>query len=101
MPSYVRFSKTVLLVDDLDILRKMVRHFLESLGMEVLGKVSNAAGSNPHSTVPSKNNRICCLRMSEMPGMSGWHLAPKIAGLKPRHLRILYMSAGISSANME
>jgi len=30
-----------------------------------------------------------------MPGMSGWDLAPEIAGLKPG-IRILYMSAAVS-----
>ena len=42
MPRNLDLSKIVLLVEDLDILREMIRDFLESLGIEVL-EVSNAA----------------------------------------------------------
>ncbi len=52
MSGNVRLSKTVLLVDDLDILRKMIRDFLKSLGIEVL-EVSNAT----ERTLPYRNNR--------------------------------------------
>lgn len=40
----LHLSKTVLLVEDLDMLRKMVRDFMESLGIEVL-EASNGAGA--------------------------------------------------------
>lgn len=83
----------MLLVDDLDILRKMIRHFLESLGMEVL-EASEAVEAI--HTVRSHPGTIDLLLTDvEMPGMSGWESANKIAGLKPG-IRILYMSAGIS-----
>lgn len=89
----LRLSKTVLLVDDLDILRKMVRDFLESLGMQVL-EASNAVEA-VHTAHSHLGTIDLLLTDVEMPGMSGWHLAPKIARLKPG-IRILYMSAGIS-----
>jgi CheY-like chemotaxis protein len=93
MSKDLHLSKTVLLVDDLDILRKMVRDFLVSLGMQVL-EASNAAEAV--HTAESDSGKIDLLLTDvEMPGMSGWHLAPKIARLKPG-IRILYMSAGIS-----
>jgi len=93
MSKDLHLSKTVLLVDDLDILRKMVRDFLVSLGMQVL-EASNAAEAV--HTAESHSGKIDLLLTDvEMPGMSGWHLAPKIARLKPG-IRILYMSAGIS-----
>ncbi len=93
MPSDFHLSKTVLLVDDLDILRKMVCDFLQSLGIEVL-EASNAAEAI--HIVRSHPGQIDLLLTDvEMPGMSGWELANQIAGLKPG-IRILYMSAGIS-----
>jgi len=89
----VHLSKTVLLAEDLEILRKMVRGFLESLGIEVL-EASNAADAiHTASSHPGPIDLL--LTDVEMPGMSGWHLAPKIARLKPG-IRIVYMSAGIS-----
>jgi two-component system cell cycle sensor histidine kinase/response regulator CckA len=86
-------SKTVLLVDDLEILRKMVRGFLESLGIEVLEATNAAEAVHTAESHPGKIDLL--LTDVEMPGMSGWHLAPKIARLKPG-IRILYMSGGIS-----
>lgn len=86
-------SKTVLVVDDLDLMRKMIGDYLKSLGMEVL-EASNAAEA-VHTTESHSGKIDLLLTDVEMPGMSGWHLAPKIARLKPG-IRILYMSAGIS-----
>jgi two-component system cell cycle sensor histidine kinase/response regulator CckA len=86
-------SKTVLLVDDLDILRKMVRGFLQSLGMEVL-EASNAAKAI--RTARSYPGTIDLLLTDiDMPRMSGWESAKQIAALRPG-IRILYMSGGIS-----
>ena len=93
MSRNLRVSKTVLVVDDLDILRVMIRDFLESLGIEVL-EASNAAEAI-HTARSHRGKIDLLLADVEMPGMSGWDLAPKIAGLKPG-IRILYMSAGIS-----
>jgi two-component system cell cycle sensor histidine kinase/response regulator CckA len=86
-------SKTVLLVDDLDIVRKMIRNFLELQGIEVL-EASNAAEAI-HAASPYPGTIDLLLTDVEMPRMSGWNLAPQIEGLKPG-IRILYMSAGIS-----
>jgi two-component system cell cycle sensor histidine kinase/response regulator CckA len=85
-------SKTVLLVEDLDSLRKMIRGFLESLGIEVLEASNAAEAIRTASSHPGTIDLL--LTDIEMPGMSGWHLAPKIARLKPG-IRIVYMSAGI------
>lgn len=93
MSRNLHLSKTVLLVDDLDILRKMVRDFLESLGITVL-EASNAAEAI--DTARSHRGHIDLLLTDvEMPGMSGWESANKIAGPKPG-IPILYMSAGVS-----
>ncbi|PYT39179.1 MAG: hypothetical protein DMG47_22050 [Acidobacteria bacterium] len=80
MSGNVRLSKTVLLVDDLDILRKMIRDFLKSLGIEVL-EVSNATeaihtarsdtGTIEH--VSGDNFRLLSsLRIPIGEGVSGW-----------------------------
>ncbi len=78
MSKNIRLSKTVLLVDDLDILRKMIRDFLESLDIEVL-EASNAVEAIHRARFH----------------LSGWESASEIAGLRPG-IRIFYMSAGIS-----
>jgi len=93
MSGNVRLSKTVLLVDDLDILRKMIRDFLKSLGIEVL-EVSNATEAI-HTARSDTGTIDLLLTDVEMSGMSGWDLAPEIAGRKPG-IRILYMSAAVS-----
>jgi two-component system cell cycle sensor histidine kinase/response regulator CckA len=93
MTENLELSKTVLLVDDLDILRKMVRDFLVSQDMQVL-EASNAVEA-VHIAKSHSGTIDLLLTDVEMPGISGWHLAPKIAGLRPG-LRIVYMSAGIS-----
>jgi two-component system cell cycle sensor histidine kinase/response regulator CckA len=86
-------SKTVLLVDDLDILRQMVHDFLQSLGIEVL-EASNAAKAI--RTARSYTGPIDLLLTDiDMPRMSGWESAKQIAALRPG-IRILYMSGGIS-----
>ena len=95
MTENLELSKTVLLVDDLDILRKMVRDFLVSQGMQVL-EASNAMEA-VHAAQSHSGTIDLLLTDVEMPGMSGWHLAPQIARLKPG-IRIVYMSAGISLA---
>jgi len=93
MPSDFHLSKTVLLVDDLDILRKMVCDFLQSLGIEIL-EASNAAEAI-HTALSHPGKIDLLLTDVEMPGMSGWESASEIAGLRPG-IRIFYMSAGIS-----
>jgi two-component system cell cycle sensor histidine kinase/response regulator CckA len=75
------------------MLRKMIHDFLESLGIEVL-EASNAAEAT-HIARSHPGTIDLLLTDVEMPGMSGWESANKIADLKPG-IRILYMSAGIS-----
>jgi CheY-like chemotaxis protein len=91
MTGNLELSKTVLLVDDVDILREMVRDFLVSHGIKVV-EASNAAEAI-HTVLSYPGTIDLLLTDLQMPGMSGWHLATKIAGLKPG-IRILYMSAG-------
>jgi two-component system, cell cycle sensor histidine kinase and response regulator CckA len=86
-------SKTVLLVDDFDMMREMIGNFLESLGMKVL-RASNAERAI-HSARSHQGEIDLLLTDIEMPGMSGFESANKIADLKPS-IRVLYMSAGIS-----
>lgn len=93
MPRNLHLSKTVLLVDDLDILRKMIGDFLGSLGVEVLEASNAAEAIRIARSDPGTIDLL--LTDVEMPGMSGWESANEIAGLKPG-IRILYMSAGIS-----
>ena len=93
MPKNLALSKTVLLVDDLGILRKMVRDFLESLGMDVLEASNAAEAIHTAHSYPGPVDLL--LTDIEMPRMSGWKLASKLAVFRPE-TRILYMSAGIS-----
>src|ERR1700730_15530389 len=93
MPKNLAPSKTVLLVDDLDILRKMIRDFLESLGMEVL-EASHTAEAI-HTAHSHQGTIHLLLTDIEMARMSGWKLANKLARSRPE-IRILYMSAGTS-----
>jgi two-component system cell cycle sensor histidine kinase/response regulator CckA len=86
-------SKTVLLVDDLDILRKMVRDFLQSLGIEVLEASNVAKAIRTARFYPGTIDLL--LTDIDMPRMSGWESAKQIAALRPG-IRILYMSGGIS-----
>lgn len=85
--------RTVLIVDDVDMLREMVRGFLESLGIRVLEASSAAKAIRVARSHADSLDLL--LTDVEMPRISGWELAEKIAVLKPG-IRILYMSAGIS-----
>jgi two-component system cell cycle sensor histidine kinase/response regulator CckA len=93
MSKNLHLPKTVLLVDDLDILRRMVRDFLKSLGMEVL-ETSNAADAI-HAARSHPGTIDFLLTDIDMPRMSGWESANQIGALRPG-IRILYMSGGIS-----
>jgi two-component system, cell cycle sensor histidine kinase and response regulator CckA len=93
MSKNLLLSKTGLLVEDLNSLRKMIRDFLESMGIEVL-EATNAAEAI-HTAQSHSGTIDLLLTDVEMPGMSGWLLAPQIARLRPG-IRIVYMSAGIS-----
>ena len=93
MSRNITHAKTVLLVDDLDMLRKMLRDFLESWGMKIL-EASNA--SDAIHTARSHPGTIDLLMTDlEMPGLTGWEAANEIAVLRPS-IPILYMSAGIT-----
>jgi two-component system cell cycle sensor histidine kinase/response regulator CckA len=85
--------KTVLLVDDLDILRRMICDFLKSLGMKVL-ETSNAADAI-HAARSHPGTIDFLLTDIDMPRMSGWESAKQIGALRPG-VRIIYMSGGIS-----
>ena len=84
-------SKTVLLVEDLDMLRKMVRDFMESLGIEVLEASNSAKAIDNARCHPGTIDLL--LTDVEMPGTSGWASANQIAVLRPG-IPIIYMSAG-------
>ena len=85
--------KTVLLVDDLEMLRKMLRDFLKSLGMEVL----EASTAQEAIQIAHSHRGIIDLLLTDlqMPEMSGWKVAKKISELEP-DIYIIYMSGGIS-----
>jgi two-component system cell cycle sensor histidine kinase/response regulator CckA len=93
MSTNLHLSKTVHLVDDLDILRRMVRDFVKSLGMEVL-ETSNAADAI-HTARSHPGPIDLLLTDIDMPRMSGWESSKQISVLRPG-VRILYMSGGTS-----
>jgi two-component system cell cycle sensor histidine kinase/response regulator CckA len=93
MSKNLHLSKTVLLVDDLDILRRMIRDFLKSLGMEILETSNAAEAIHVARSYPGTIDLL--LTDIDMPRMSGWESAKQIGALRTG-IRILYMSGGIS-----
>jgi two-component system, cell cycle sensor histidine kinase and response regulator CckA len=93
MTENLELSKTVLLVEDVNILRKMVHDFLVSQGIKVL-EASNAEEAI-HTARSHPGTIDLLLTDINMPRMSGWESAKQIAALRPG-VRILYMSSGIS-----
>lgn len=85
--------KTVLLVDDFDFLRNLVRDWLKSCGMDVL----EASNSTEAIHIASSHPRTIDLLLTdlEMPGTSGLDCAKAIADMRPG-ICILCMSGGIS-----
>jgi len=79
----------VLLVDDLDILRKMIRDFLGSLGVEVL-EASNAA-ETIHTARSHPGAIDLLLTDVEMPWMSGLGLGTANRWSKARHSHSLHV----------
>lgn len=86
-------SKTVLLVEDMHMLRKMIHDFLVSQGIKVL-EASNADEAI-HTARSHPGTIDLLLTDINLPKMSGWESAKQIAALRPG-VRILYMSSGIS-----
>jgi CheY-like chemotaxis protein len=85
--------KTVLLADDLDLLREMLRDLLESMNIQVLEASNAAAAIRIGRSHPGKIDLL--LIDVEMGGKSGWESANEIARNRP-DIRVLYMSAAIS-----
>lgn len=85
--------RTVLLVEDEDTLRNMIRAFLEALGWRVL---EASRGVEAIQLARAHAGEIDLLLTDiEMSGMSGWQLAERVLELETR-IRVLYMSGGIS-----
>jgi two-component system, cell cycle sensor histidine kinase and response regulator CckA len=85
--------KTVLLVDDLDLLREMLRGLLESMNIQVLEAPNAAAAIRIGRSHPGKIDLL--LTDVEMGGKSGWECANEIARNRT-DIRVLYMSGAIS-----
>ena len=85
--------KTVLLADDVDLLREMLRNLLESMNIQVLEASNAAAAIRIGRSHPGKIDLL--LTDLEMGGKSGWESANEIARNRP-DIRVLYMSAAIS-----
>lgn len=85
--------KTVLLVDDVDVLREQLRDFLESMNIQVL-EASNAVAAIRIGR--SHLGKIDLLLTDlKMRGKSGWESANEIARRRPA-MRVLYMSGAVS-----
>jgi len=85
--------KTVLLAEDMDLLREMLRDLLESMNIQVL-EASNAEAA---IRIGCSHTGAIDLLLTDldMGGKSGWESANEIARKRPA-IRVLYMSAGIS-----
>jgi CheY-like chemotaxis protein len=89
MSTNLHLSKTVLLVDDLDTLRRMVRDFVKTLGMEVL-ETSNA-GDAIHTARSHPGTIDLLLTDIDMPRMSGWESSKQISALRPAISNSVYV----------
>jgi len=85
--------KTVLLVDDVDLLREMLRDLLESMNMQVLEASNAAEAIRIGRSHPGKIDLL--LTDIEMSGKSGWECANEIVRKRP-DIRVLYMSGAIT-----
>ena len=85
--------KTVLLADDVDLLREMLRDLLESMNIQVLEASNAAAAIRIGRSHPGKIELL--LTDVEMGRKSGWECANEIARNRT-DIRVLYMSGAIS-----
>lgn len=98
MPVNPILAKTALIVDDVDVIRHMIRVYLESLGMEVMHASSAAQAVVLAESFEGKIDLL--LTDIEMPGGSGWECAHKISARHP-DIRIVYMSGGFGRQEWE
>jgi len=84
---------TVLLADDSNVLRDLLRDLLESMRMEVLEASSGADSILIAASYPGKIHLL--LTDIDMEGSSGWESALTISALRP-DIRVIYMSGGVS-----
>jgi len=87
--------KTVLLADDVDVLRAMLRDFLESLNVQVLEASSAAAAVRAARAHPGDIDVL--LTDVELGRRSGWDCANEIARNRPG-IRVIYMSAALTES---
>jgi len=83
-------TETILVVDDEELVRNLVKSLLESHGYKVLQAASGAAALDLISRYPHPLHLV--LTDVVMPGMNGSELSDRLALLRP-NLKILYMSA--------
>ena len=88
-------TPTILVADDAEDVRKLIREFLELDGYAVLeardGSEAVQVAERYHGTIHLLITDI------EMPGMSGPELARRIASLRPE-TKVLYISGGAGNA---
>ena len=98
MSSTAETIPTVLVVDDEELIRSLVRRFLEADGYSV---VEAASGSE---ALQIAKTHVVSLRLlitdMLMPEMSGAELAERAARLSPR-LRMIFMSGYTGETNLE
>jgi signal transduction histidine kinase/ActR/RegA family two-component response regulator len=90
-----REPKTVLLAEDEESLRLLMREFLETLGYTVL----EAGGGSEAIRLAEQHDGPIALLMTDvvMPGMSGRALAEEVAAKRP-DIKVLYVSGYTDSA---
>lgn len=85
--------KTVLLAEDMDLLRELLRDVLESMNIQVLDASNAAAAIRISRSHPGKIDLL--LTDVDQGGKSGWEAANEIAKNRP-DIRVLYMSGLIN-----
>ncbi len=95
---HLAWPRSVLLVDDVVMVREAIAEVLRTMGIVVLEAASPKDAIRPSS---GRHHSIDLLITDiQMPEMSGWTLATEIASRRER-IEVLYMSGGYSMPEWE
>ena len=91
----MRGSETLLLVEDEEIVRSLIREILESHGYRVLEARQGSEALRTAAEHPAPIHLV--LTDVIMPGLSGWELANRLASMRPE-IKVLYTSGYTDNA---
>jgi PAS domain S-box-containing protein len=91
----LRGSETLLLVEDEEIVRSLIREILESHGYKVLEARQGSEALGTAAEYPAPIHLV--LTDVIMPGLSGWELANRLTSMRPE-IKVLYTSGYTDNA---